>query len=468
MWIGRNIDRLLTLGGTVTSFGILVDPVGALPALGLGAVTGYAAFRGCDALVKKAANGKWSIRQHAQTTRVLDGIENVVRGVLVDRRVYDETHTGRIVAVKDGGRVLIRCQIPRGLAPSSIETHAEAIATALRAHAVRPTGRERGWVIFELFAHDGLVSGTELSPDVLATGQTNVTDGISIGRDEVSRAVTMALYAQTVLVGGSPGSGKSALSWSLLGHAVLDPRAIVVILDLKPYGIETAPIHDRADYVATDSDEAAKVLRRVWLEVDRRNKVLHERMADKANPNDPDMPPIIIGCDEAAELTRDGSDEGKEALKYLTRIVAVGRASGIGVLLVTQKPDSTVIPTALRDLMAQRICLRVGTRAQAETILGPIPEGVRPWEIGTDQPGRGYAIDATGTGRLFQAAFIDREAVIEMGQQAAKNRQNTGGNRFELPELPPDPVPETEGADSQSGEGRQAPKRRRRKRDTQK
>src|SRR5699024_8967208 len=121
-----------------------------------------------------------------------------------------------------------------------------------------------------------------------------------IGRDEVGQALPISLYAQAVLVGGSPGSGKSALSWSLLGHAALDPRTILIVLDLKPYGIETAPVHERADYVATTSADAAEILQRVWLETERRNKVLHSRLAEKADPDDDDMPPIMIVCDEAA------------------------------------------------------------------------------------------------------------------------------------------------------------------------
>lgn len=385
-------------------------------------------------------------------------------GVYADRHIFTEDRPGRVVAVEDEGQMRVHVSVPRGMTPRQIADQADALAAALQAYAVRVSGHEPGWVIFSVFPEDGLVSGLDMSAAVLDEQQANVTEPIVIGRDEVGSAVPINLYAQAVLVGGSPGSGKSALSWSLLGHAALDPRTILIVLDLKPYGIETAPIHERADYVATTSADAAEILQRVWMETERRNKVLHSRLAEKADPDDDDMPPIAIFCDEAAELTRDGSDEGKTALQYLTRIVAVGRASGIGVTLVTQKPDSTVIPTALRDLMGQRICLRVGTRAQAETILGPIPEGVQPWEIGTETPGRGYALDASGHVRLFQAAFIDRPQVIEMGQNAAQLRDRNGTVKFELPELPPAAGAEDDRADSKSGEGQTAPKRRRRRR----
>ena len=464
MWIGRNIDRLTTAVMSVPAVTNLAEVMPLWGSAGLGLIGGYAAFRGCDALLKKTTNDKLSLRRYAKKTRYLDRVQSTVESVLTQRGLFTEDAPGRVVTTHDHGRTLVRVSVPRGRTSVDVEGLCDALGEALQVHAVRVAGRTPGWVIFEVFEVDGLVSGTELAPAVLAGDQPDVTAPIAIGMDEISQDVPMQLYAQTILVGGSPGSGKSALSWSLLGHAALDPRTVLVVLDLKPYGIETAPIHDRADYVATTSGEAETILERVWLEVDRRNKILRDRMADKADPADVDMPPVVIVCDEAAELTRDGSDEGKSALSFLTRIVAVGRASGIGVVLVTQKPDSSVVPTALRDLMAQRICLRVGTRAQAETILGPLPEGVRPWEIGTDTPGRGYAIDASGHGRLFQAAFIDRESVIEMGQQAVKNRENSGGKRFELPEPTPAPCEEEQGADSKSKKGQQGTRRRRRRR----
>lgn len=463
MWLGRNIDRLSAFGLSLPVTSGLTDVLPFYGALPLGLAGGFALFHGCEYLLKKTTGDRLSVRRYAKKTRRLDRIEAIVRGVYVERHVFTEDRPGRVVAVDDG-QLLVHVSVPRGMTPRQIADQADALAAALQAYAVRVSGQEPGWVIFSVFPEDGLVSGLEMSAAVLDEQQANVTEPIVIGRDEVGQALPISLYAQAVLVGGSPGSGKSALSWSLLGHAALDPRTILIVLDLKPYGIETAPVHERADYVATTSADAAEILQRVWLETERRNKVLHSRLAEKADPDDDDMPPIMIVCDEAAELTRDGSDEGKTALQFLTRIVAVGRASGIGVILVTQKPDSSVIPTALRDLMGQRICLRVGTRAQAETILGPIPEGVQPWEIGTETPGRGYALDASGHVRLFQAAFIDRPQVIEMGQNAAQLRDRSSTVKFELPELPPAAGAEDGRADSQSGEGHETPKRRRRRR----
>lgn len=467
MWIGRNIDRLTVGAASVPVFSHLLELTNVGVAIGVSALGGYGIMRGGDALLKKMSKGNLSVRDYAKKIRQLDSFEDVFRNVLIHRGVYpskeDAVAQPQIIAEQDEGRVKVRCEVPIGSSSAQVEVLGENLAAALRAHSVRVTGREPGWVIFTVFPEDGLVNGTELSAAVLEQGQSSVVEPISLGVDELGESVSMRLYAQTVLVGGSPGSGKSALTWSLLGHAALDPRSVLCVIDLKPYGIETAPVADRANYTANTSDEAAQLLERVWLEVDRRNKILRDRMADKADPNDPDMPPIVIFCDEAAELTRDGTDEGKSALQYLTRIVAVGRASGIGVVLVTQKPDSSVLPTALRDLMAQRICLRVGNRAQAETILGPLPENVRPWEIGADQPGRGFAIDSSGQGRLFQGAFIDRESVLAMGQHAAQLRNVTELKPFELPEVVKVACTADDSADSESVEG-QKPRRRRRKR----
>lgn len=367
-----------------------------------------------------------------------DGLEEIrvkglLRQVLEAKKIFDDqTPRGYIKARVRRKSVEVVVKVPVGAEASQIKALTEHYRDALQVYAVRVIDTQPGLVRLAVYAEDVLAGGL-VRPDNEGFQRTDVTKPVKIGLDEVGQSAKVQLFSQTVLVGGSPGSGKSGTSWALITHAALDPRAVLVVLDLKPSGIETKPVHGRADYLALNPAEAKDVLGRVWAEIEDRNAKLAELGLEKVPAGSDEFPPVVIFVDEAAQLTRSAGAEGKQALDFLTQIVAVGRASGVGVVIITQKPDSTVLPTALRDLMAQRFCLRVGNREQAKTILGEVPEGAEPWSIGTNQPGRGYLRGEDGTLQLVQGVYLDRAEVIEMGKKAQALHE-AEGKPYLLPE----------------------------------
>lgn len=403
-------------------------------------------------------------------------INRIILEVLAHRGMHSPEQPADMgVHFNDDGSYNIAVHTPSGKTAQDVSALAEALAEQLEVYAVDPdTNMQRGWVVFRVFPEDKLAQGVD-TPEVVNTAQaaqaapqpegTDVTTPVRIGSNHLGQPVNINLYSSTCLVGGSPGSGKSALTWTLLDHAALDPRTVLIVMDLKPEGIETRPIAERADYFVNDVDTALTVLKQLWAEIEQRNAYLAENMLDKTDPSDPRTPPIVLFIDEAAEFTRSGDKAGKEALNELSRVVNVGRASGIGTVIVTQKPSSDVIPTGLRDSLDQRIALRVGNRHMAETIMGSLDEGVRPWEIGSSTPGRGYLSGSDGQTTLFQSGFIDRDTVIEIGQVAARLRSGSGQARYELPEIPPEDTGDEDQPESsdETPKGGAAKKRRRRR-----
>jgi DNA segregation ATPase FtsK/SpoIIIE-like protein len=264
--------------------------------------------------------------------------------------------------------------------------------------------------------------------------------------------VAASLDCATVLLGGSPGSGKSVAVWSLLLGCLRDPLVSLVILDLKPSAIETAALHDRAEIVADNTADAANALRRVWLHIEATNADLRARRLEKVPAG---SPRVVIVVDEAAELAWD--DDGREAAELLQRIVAVGRASGVSVIMATQKPSGSVIPTDLRDLFAQRLCFRVGNRAQAETVLGPLAPTVEPWAISTAAPGTGYAVGTVGETApvRFRGYDLTDDARAVEAEEVTAAWVNAGSPTV-LPTLPSFPSRSDDDADG-------SPRRRRRR-----
>lgn len=340
---------------------------------------------------------------------------------------------------------IVTVDTPRGLPDAAILDRCGVLASDLAAWRVRPLPALRhGQAQLLVQMTDPLRTAASEPWKPTLVGEWPLTAPVPVGRYEDGAAAVLDLWAQTVLVGGSPGSGKSVFGWLPLLAAALDPSALLVVLDLKPHGIETAPIAERADHTVHTPEDACTVLSRVWALVCARNEQLRAHGWAKVPTDDPvRFPPVMVFVDEAAELSM--TEAGREALLLLQRIVAVGRASGVTVVLLTQKPDAHTIPSALRDLFAQRVAFRVGNRPQAETILGVVQAGVAPWEVSLESPGVGFLLGPDGRTERFRATFLDRRVVWNAAGWATVCRQDwirTNPDAVsKLPELPNSSAP---------------------------
>lgn len=117
------------------------------------------------------------------------------------------------------------------------------------------------------------------------------------------------------------------------------------------------------------------------------------------------MPRLVFACDEVAEvLDKTGrSKEDKELLarieSKLATIARLGRAFGIHLILVTQRPDATIVPGQIKNNLDFRVCGR------AENVLSAIilDNGSAVEQIPKDARGRFI----TGDGTVFQGFLFD-------------------------------------------------------------
>lgn len=260
---------------------------------------------------------------------------------------------------------------------------------------------------------------------------------IPFGVDEQGASVSLGLLEVNHLVGGTPGGGKSGGVTALLcGIARLKHVAIV---GLDPKRVEQAMWAPRFSRIAKDPDDASEVLGAIVDEMDRRYRWMEEQGIKKLSPGvlSPAMPLVVLVIDELADLVSVGATKEEKAADAerstrIRRIIALGRAAGIVVIAATQKPQSDVVPTSLRDLIQLRVAYATTNPAMTETILGAgmAQVGGLSHEISAAERGVCYVVPETSrTPRRMRTYWVPDEEVAEIAERYA-------GMRVELPWLP--------------------------------
>jgi S-DNA-T family DNA segregation ATPase FtsK/SpoIIIE len=207
-----------------------------------------------------------------------------------------------------------------------------------------------------------------------------------------------------LLVGGTTGSGKStavnAMVLSLLYKSSADQVRLIMIdpkmLELSVY--EGIP-HLLAP-VVTDMKQAANALRWCVAEMERRYQLMaHAGVRNLAGYNrkvreaaeegkplkdpiemkrlppggDPDsvpelepLPYIVVIVDELADLMM---IVGKKVEELIARLAQKARASGIHLILATQRPSVDVITGLIKANIPTRIAFQVSAKVDSRTIL---------------------------------------------------------------------------------------------------
>jgi S-DNA-T family DNA segregation ATPase FtsK/SpoIIIE len=130
--------------------------------------------------------------------------------------------------------------------------------------------------------------------------------------------------------------------------------------------------------------------------------------------------PIVLVVDECQHwLNASGkSAADKKVVEKVTgqirELIQKGRFVGLSVMLSTQKPDATNIPTIIRDLCENRVAFRTKTQAQSACILGVTPDDApEPHRIPAKAQGRCVAVTAEGDEELVQAIYVPMSELRE-------------------------------------------------------
>ena len=210
-----------------------------------------------------------------------------------------------------------------------------------------------------------------------------------------------------ILLGGSTGSGKSVLLKLLLMQA-LRKGAEVYIADFKG-GVDFPKVwHEKCRMCFTEEDLRYTLDQLAAVLEYRKNafKALGCPNIDAYNETtEQPLPRLIFACDEVAEmLGKTGADNERKKLlaqieNKLSTIARQGRAFGIHLILATQRPDATIIPSQIRNNMDFRVCGR------ADSVLSQIILDNTSAAEQIPKDARGRFI--TGDGTVFQGYLFD-------------------------------------------------------------
>ena len=182
-----------------------------------------------------------------------------------------------------------------------------------------------------------------------------------------------------MLIAGTTGSGKSVcmntLIISLLYKAKPDEvKLIMVDPKMVELGVYNGIPHLLIP-VVTDPKKAAGALQWTVTEMLRRYRLMSEEGVrdiesyNKSIVSDPEqkpMPQIVVVIDELADLMLAAAKEVEESI---CRIAQMGRASGIHLVIATQRPSADVITGLMKANIPSRIAFAVSSAMESRIIL---------------------------------------------------------------------------------------------------
>ena len=182
-----------------------------------------------------------------------------------------------------------------------------------------------------------------------------------------------------VLIAGTTGSGKSVCTNSILISLLYkaspdEVKLIVVDPKMVEFGIYNGIPHLLIP-VVTDAKKAAGALQWAVTEMMRRYRSLSEagvrdiesynKLAVAEEALEP-IPKLVVVIDELADLMMVA---GKEVEEAICRIAQMGRASGVHLVIATQRPSADVITGLMKANIPSRIALVVSSAMESRIIL---------------------------------------------------------------------------------------------------
>ena len=205
------------------------------------------------------------------------------------------------------------------------------------------------------------------SPLAIALGQS--VDGAPISADLASMP--------HLLIAGTTGSGKSVCVNAIIGCLILsNPPDRVKFIMVDPKRVELTGYNGIPHLVApvvVDLERIVGVLKWVTREMDERYKRFSSAGARNIEdynkhlqPDQEPMPYIIVIIDELADLMMLAPDETE---RVITRIAALARATGIHLVIATQRPSVDVVTGLIKANFPARIAFAVAGGVDSRVIL---------------------------------------------------------------------------------------------------
>ncbi|WP_322814239.1 FtsK/SpoIIIE family DNA translocase [Chloroflexus sp.] len=321
-------------------------------------------------------------------------LERTVDGGITDEerrlkaRVIEETLASfkveaRVVGVNTGPAVTqFELQPAVGVKVAKITTLERDLALALAAQSIRIEAPIPGKNVVGIEIPNSAIAMVSLR-EVLDSEEFETFRGrlkLPLGKDVSGTPVIADLTKMPhLLVAGATGSGKSVainafLCGLLLKHTpdelkliLIDPKMVeMIVYNHIPHLLSP---------VVTEVERVVPTLKWATREMERRYKIFarngcrnidsYRQLMRKRADLEP-MPYIVIVIDELADLMMMAADEVET---YICRLAQMARATGIHLIIATQRPSVDVITGLIKANFPSRIAFAVTSQVDSRVIL---------------------------------------------------------------------------------------------------
>ncbi len=337
------------------------------------------------------------VSQSQQTDAILESQSRVLTGAFQNFGIagkVTEVHPGPVIT-------MFEFEPGPGIKVARIVNLAHDLAMALKSTSVRIVapipGKSTVGIEVPNPVRETVTFREVLTSEAYARSRSKLT--IALGKDIFGRPFVADLRSMPhLLVAGATGAGKSVGLNSMLLSLLFSAHPDEVKLLLIDPKVLELQVYDGIPHLLrpalTDPKSAARGLSWVLQEMERRYRLLAEngvrniqgynaklaelenRMPTRASQlEDPDqdeemtlepLPYIVVVIDEFADLMMVAP---KEIEEKIARLAQMARASGIHLILATQRPSVDVVTGLIKANFPARIAFQVASKTDSRTIL---------------------------------------------------------------------------------------------------
>ena len=325
---------------------------------------------------------------------------------LLEKKLHDFGVEGKVSQVSPGPVItMYEFEPAPGVKVNKVAALSDDLALAMRAESVRIVaplpGKAAVGIEIPNNVRDEVFFKEILSSAEFSKAKSPLT--IALGKDIYGTPVATDLAKMPhLLVAGATGSGKSVAINTMVMSLMMNARPREMrLLMVDPKRLELS-VYDGVphllDAVITEPRRAASSLRRVVVVMEERYKLLAAKgvrniegfntkvVGEKAHPRlgqqdaeppevgaaqaianeDGTLPYIVVIIDELADLMMVAAKEVEDSI---ARLAQMARASGIHLVMATQRPSVDVLTGVIKANFPARISFQVSSKTDSRTIL---------------------------------------------------------------------------------------------------
>ena len=247
--------------------------------------------------------------------------------------------------------------------------------------------------------------------------ENNAELKVVLGQNTDGEIIIKDLVDMThLLIAGQTGSGKSVFLNTVIASIINNKNTDFIMVDTKK--VELSVYHNLNSLlfpVCTNCEQTIVALNWVVTEMTKRYSLFEKtgvrNIKEYNELHKKKMNRIVIIIDELADLMMTST---KEVESLICRIAQLSRASGIHLVIATQRPSHEILTGLLKANLPTRIAFAVNTKVNSRVILD---------RNGAEELlGKGDMLFLNGNGDIerLQSTFITTEEVIELVENANK------------------------------------------------